>query len=391
MTDETDDTEQFECATCETDTPVDTGETLSNGDQLCDDCAPRYFACSHCEQTSRNDDAQRTEDDEEVCERCADRYYTYSSVQQRHIPNDRTVTLEDSGEVVSITWAERNAYQGSDDEWYEDEENRPNRALHDYCENVLEHCRYDKQALVSGALVFGVELEIEPVRGSSQGQLVEALGGRTGEQFILKEDGSLVDGVEIVTVPLTLENHLMRFNWQELLPSVLSIGMSGAGTENCGMHVHINKAALSPLQIGKMLVFLNSPAMRSRITTIAQRESNTYCERGEKKLTDGRGHSENRYDIVNVSLRTVEIRMFRGTLRADRVFKNLEFCHALVRYCRDASLKAVEEWSEFASWLLKRRSQYPNLIRFLAEKHEVGFLGAVRSRNAKAQELATCA
>jgi hypothetical protein len=385
-----DETEQFECATCEETVPEDTGQELTNGDRLCDACAPSYFTCAHCELTSRCEDSQRTEDEEEVCERCASRHYTYSSVQERHIPNDRTVTLEDSGEVVSITWAERNAYQGSDDEWYEHEESRPDKTLHDYDENVLEHCHYDKQALVKGALVFGVELEIEPVRGCSQRQLVEALGGRTREQFILKEDGSLDSGVEIVTVPLTLDSHLKSFNWQQVLSPLLDIALSGAGTVNCGMHVHINKAALSPLQIGKMLVFLNSPAMRSRITTIAQRESNTYCERSEKKVTDGVERSESRYDIANVSERTVEIRMFRGNLRPERVFKNLEFCHALVMYCRDASLKAVEQWSEFASWLLKRRSQYPNLIRFLAEKQEGGFAGVVRPRNVKAQELAPC-
>jgi hypothetical protein len=157
------------------------------------------------------------------------------------------------------------------------------------------------------------------------------------------------------------------------------------------MHVHINKAALSALQIGKIQVFLNCPAMREQITMIAQRESNSYCERKKKRLTDGAVRSRNRHDVVNVGERTVEIRMFRGNLRADRVFKNIEFCHALVMYCRDASLKAIERWSEFASWLLKRRSQYPHLVQFLAEKRESGFAECGRAPKAQRQESITCA
>ncbi len=123
------------------------------------------------------------------------------------------------------------------------------------------------------------------------------------------------------------------------------------------MHVHINKASLTSLQIGKMLVFLNSAAMSQWITAIAQRESNGYCERSQKKVTDGKCASGGRYDIANVAQTTVEIRMFRGSLLTDRVLKNIEFCHALVTYCRDTSIKVIEQWAEFASWLLKRRSQ----------------------------------
>jgi len=242
-----------------------------------------------------------------------------------------------------------------------------------------------------GALLFGVELEMEPRGRTEQSDLIEALGGITQEKFILKEDGSLDDGVELVTIPLSLEDHLSRFGWEHVLDPLRTIAKSGADTDNCGMHVHINKAALSPLQIGKMLVFLNSTVLRDQITIIAQRDSNTFCKRSDKKFTDGRAISEYRHDIVNVGLLTVEIRMFRGNLRADRVFKNLEFCHALVVFCRDASLTEIERWEEFASWLLKRRSQYPHLVSFLAEKGVAAFQKGRRVRTPRAEEAVTCA
>src|SRR5262249_10819018 len=157
--------------------------------------------------------------------------------------------------------------------------------LHEYDTNVLDRCRYNREALLRGALAFGVELEMEPVRNSSQRDLADALGGRTTKTYILKDDASLDAGVELVCVPFTLEEHRSVFGWAEVLSPVQDIAKGLP--RNCGMHVHINKAALTPLQIGKILVFLNSRVMREHITTVAQRESNDYCIRSEKKVTDG--------------------------------------------------------------------------------------------------------
>lgn len=383
--------QQFECADCSGSEDIDDGHELSNSNRVCESCYQAYFRCDHCEEDAPRTERQRTESGRGICDRCQSRHYTYSNIQGCYIPDDSTVTFRDSDEVVSESWAENYGYQTDSGDWYQDEENVPRTGLHPYEDNVLDWCKYDRKLVERGALLFGVELEMEPTGRAEQADLIDALGGITGKKFILKEDGSLDDGVEIVTIPLSLEDHTTRFGWEEVLDPLRSIAKSGVDTDNCGMHVHINKAALSPLQIGKMLVFLNSALLRNQITIIAQRESNTYCKRSDKKFTDGRGISEYRHDVANVGFATVEIRMFRGNLRADRVLKNLEFCHALVLFCRDASLTEVERWDGFATWLLKRRSQYPHLVNFLAEKEVARFQGAHRVRKALAQEAVTCA
>jgi hypothetical protein len=383
--------QQFQCADCSGTEDIDDGHELSNGDRVCESCYEAYFRCGHCEEDAPRTERQRTESGRGICDRCQSRHYTYSNIQACYISDDSTVTFQDSDEVVSESWAENYGYQSDSGDWYQDERNMPRTGLHAYEENVLNWCEYNRKLVEEGALLFGVELEMEPTGRADQSDLIEALGGITGTKFILKEDGSLDGGVELVTIPLSLEDHTARFGWEAVLDPLRSIAKSGADTENCGMHVHINKAALSSLQIGKMLVFLNSTAMRDQVTTIAQRESNTFCRRSDKKFTDGRTTSEYRHDIANVGLATVEIRMFRGNLRADRVFKNIEFCHALVLFCRDASLTQIERWEEFAAWLLKRRSQYPHLVSFLAEKGVTGFQEARRVRKARAEEAVTCA
>ena len=387
-----DNSQQFECADCRGETDPETSEELTNGELVCCRCAVWYFRCAHCDENAQRSNRQAVrEDDEEICDKCAGRHYTYSGVQSCYVADESTVTLCDTDEVVSDSWAEENAYQSEGGEFYQYEDSVASNTLHDYGEDVLEWCEYNRESLENGALAFGVELEMESRRNSSQEEIAEALGSRTTERYILKEDESLDYGVELVCIPLTLEEHRTVFDWQGVLEPVQHIAVSGPGTKNCGMHVHINKAALTPLQIGKMLVFLNSPLMRRHITTVAQRESNEYCKRSAKKLTDGRGCSADRHDIVNVGHETVEVRMFRGTLKAKRVLKNIEFCHALVMYCRDTSLNSLECWEVFASWLIERRGQYPNLVRFLAEKEDPCFVGAVRPRPTQPEEILACA
>lgn len=391
MTRTTEETHTFECSHCGHDAEGDTGRELSNGDRVCDSCSEDFVACSHCDSDVHKQDTVRDEDHARICDSCAGRYYTYSDRQGCYVLDTQSVTLRDSDDTVSISWAEANAYRSDDDEWYADADNIPgHRAVHDYGDNVLDYCEVDHEALESGALMFGVELEMEPTCPGGQRRVAEALGGRTCDRYILKADGSLDCGVELVTIPLTLEGHRDRFGWDRVLEPVQHIAKSGMGTTNCGMHVHINKAALSSLQIGKMLVFLNSPAMRDPITAIAQRESNSYCERSDKRITDGSKCSERRHDIAFVGGLTVEIRMFRGNLRAERVLKNIEFCHALVTYCRDASLQVIERWAEFASWLLIRRSHYPNLVKFLAERQVSCFAPLLRRRTRQSQEVKPC-
>jgi hypothetical protein len=383
--------QQFECADCSASEDIEDSHELSNGDLVCEACREKYFQCDHCEELAPRSERQTTESGGGICDRCQSRHYTYSNIQSCYIPDDSSITFRDIDEVVSESYAESHGYQSDSGDWYWDEENISGSDLHEYEADVLRWCKYNRKLVEEGALLFGVELEMEPTGRAEQSDLIEALGGITGTRFILKEDGSLDDGVELVTIPLSLEDHTARFGWEQVLEPLRSIAKSGAGTENCGMHVHINKAALSSLQIGKMLVFLNSTVLRDQITIIAQRESNTFCRRSDKKFTDGRTTSEYRHDIANVGLVTVEIRMFRGNLRADRVFKNLEFCHALVLFCRDASLTQIERWEEFAAWVQKRRSQYPHLVSFLVEKGVTGFSEARRVRKARAEEAVTCA
>jgi hypothetical protein len=236
------------------------------------------------------------------------------------------------------------------------------------------------------ALLFGVELEMES-RGL---YLPPLLGGRDGGmanegQYILMEDGSLDStGVELITCPYTLEFHQGLFGWDKLLKGVATAAKSGAGTDRCGMHVHVSRRVISALTLGKALVFVNSDRNSLFIETIAQRDSQRYARRHKKKISDGRERETAKYEALHLTSRTVEFRIFRGNLRPDRVLKNIEFCHSVIKYAAQASNIAVETHTDYLAWLTKNRSTYPNLCAFLTEK---GYSVGVRSPKSLSKEI----
>lgn len=218
-------------------------------------------------------------------------------------------------------------------------------------------------------LVFGVELEMEC---SSVRRTLSSLGGARGPDYICKGDGSLNHGLELVTLPFSLDHHKQAFGWADYTRKCIDSGAKSGSTETCGLHIHANKAALTALQLGKMLVFLNSDNNARFIDTIAQRRPNDYAQRTVKNFKSGKHNSENRYEILNVGSRTVEFRLFRGTLRPDRILKNLEFAHAVIMYCRDASMQELDI-AGFGAFLRKNRGTYSNLCRFLQDARDPGF------------------
>jgi hypothetical protein len=242
------------------------------------------------------------------------------------------------------------------------------------------------------ALCFGVELEMEHVNvdgaKEEQEELSDALGGRDGGtrhgagRYILMNDGSLnSSGVELITCPYTLEFHQREFGWSNLLGYVSSIAKSGKETANCGMHVHVNRRALSPLTLGKMLVFVNADSTTRLIETIAQRDPSRWAKRYEKRIVNGADATSDKYEALHLAGKTVEFRIFRGNLRPDRVLKNIEFCHAVTMYCKDASMQELGNPALFVAWLAKRKASYPNLAKFLSEKSFMSRLG--RAANAQ--------
>lgn len=218
-------------------------------------------------------------------------------------------------------------------------------------------------------IYFGVELEVCTKRGLNES--AQRVTDRMDGFAVLKEDcslGGFEGGFEIVTGRATLEEHTKRWAWLKDNPVP---GLVSFNTSCCGMHVHVSRDPLSALTVGKMLVFLNHKDNERLVTAIAGRSANSYCRRYEKTITDGhysRRYDADRYEALNVSGdKTIEFRLFKGTLKYESFLKNLQFVRALLDWAPHASLKVPQD--DFLNFVEKHRSSYRQLRSFLVAKN----------------------
>ncbi len=229
-------------------------------------------------------------------------------------------------------------------------------------------------------LKFGIELEVGCDKGFKRTACakvaIDTINKFTAasEYIVLKEDGSLSEcsGFEIVTRPDAPEVHKRIFG-DILSEAEIRKHMSSWSNGKCGIHIHVSRAPLTELWIGRMLVFINSGTMAPLIQRVAGRGSSSYTEYKKKKLSDGKecNLSEDRYEALNVSGgHTVEFRIFRGNLNPDGFIKNIEFVEAVLDYCRPVKgeimmrQRELENPDSFTRFVNKS-TKYPTLDRFL--------------------------
>lgn len=299
------------------------------------------FTCPMCNRGCMDEDGYDDPDGDTICERCM---------------NCHTCSCTNCGDRQ---WCDEN---NLDEDGYCEECAEPASLISGYSDRSANRLKSETK----DKLRFGVELEVEGYDTAEQA--AEYIRQHLPATYCtLKRDGSLGEaGVEIVTRPDSIAVHKRMFG--ALFKDSPGRALSSWTNGRCGMHVHISKAALSQLQIGKMLCFLNEPAAVNFISKIAGRKPCNWCKVHKKKLTDVRKERD-RYTALNVTnAHTVEVRIFKGTLAEAGFMKNLEFVQALVEFTAPGSRSIAQATSHraFCDWLPKKA--YPHLHAFLTAK-----------------------
>ena len=205
-------------------------------------------------------------------------------------------------------------------------------------------------------VMLGLELEIEceeeDAREDTALVVLDRIGRtKEGSRYALCEnDGSLEAGFEIVTGYTGLDIH------QQQLTDLLSKPLRGAkshDTTTCGLHVHVCKADMTLYHAAKLILFINNPQNAALIFAIARRKESRWCTIKDKKTDMDwlkyagreagrerqlRNLNQNRYEALNFSNpKTVEFRLFRGSLILNTVMACLEFSRAAWFFSREAS------------------------------------------------------
>ena len=218
---------------------------------------------------------------------------------------------------------------------------------------------------------FGLEIEVEDINGygieDGAGLVLETLGDRV----YIKHDSSLDNGFEIVTEPHSLDQ-LENLNW-DFLRTLRSRGYRSWDTETCGIHVHVSRTAFRnagkhseahELRFQK-LIYDNA----SQVRTIAGRTSSyaQFEDKGHLVAKVKEGHSNDRYEAINSrNTHTLEVRVFRGSLKKTRILSAVEFIHSAVEYTRfmkiDPKAKQLS-WFRFMGYVLDNQDKYANFTQ----------------------------
>jgi hypothetical protein len=239
--------------------------------------------------------------------------------------------------------------------------------IHNYSTRVESMLKFKATKVRPNTVYLGCELEYE-TNNRNRAQL--AVGKLMHGHALMKSDGSIRNGFEIVTCPATLDIHLDIFKkFYDKIPPDLKI------EKNVGMHVHISRKPLSQLTLGKMTEFLNRPENKLFIGFIAGRIDNQYARMDSGRNVTYAWRNKNggdRYNALNLNNQnTVEVRLFATPMNYKEFASRLQFVQALVDYCMPAqsneSLKKQTHYEAFIGWLSNRKRMFPELSYHLKE------------------------
>jgi hypothetical protein len=221
---------------------------------------------------------------------------------------------------------------------------------------------------------MGFELEVERVGDSEDAVDVRDMSDDEN-MFYLKNDGSLDNGFELVTHPGTLEFYRATFPLKQIADYLSSNGCQSHDVDTCGLHVHISRRYLSPVEQSKLAVFVNR--QRSRMEILARRSSvqwSKYKDIPKTKLHDQAENNSCRYEALNFQNRnTIEFRMFKGTLKHHTILATLELVQACTEFVKTMPSPVLfdieRSWVEFTRYISNDK-RFKELRKYIHDRHE---------------------
>lgn len=396
-----------------------------NDDQLCLVCARMYKECTYCHNlfNSAIDPMRKIvvlEDNnketvEHVCSSCYNindlRGKVCESCGKYHRNLDNMVKIilkRDNNDNIIYT-----RYCSQCGAWFHKCETLGCKELANSSERFCSACQEDELGLmnydfkpirrrfnyssneknidINTSLFFGFEIEVEAeyskISKETMALLVKEVVGK--DYIYCMKDGSLTNGIEIASYPYTWDwyKEIGKDKWTNMLLYLKSKGWRAEYEAHpVGLHVHTTKAAWSNLQVYKLIQFVYNPSNRKFIDRIAGRGPMTYCQisssdydRSIKLAKDKKNVSMGHYNMINLNRKddttkggkTIEFRMFKGSLEPYTVHKNLEFVQATFMFTRDNPKKSMFA-TPFKDYVLNNPKEYPCLSEFIRNLNKKG-------------------
>lgn len=350
--------EVFVCANCQGEFPMCECYEVGNN-LLCPTCADELTVnCDSCGERIYIADAV-SDENYTVCEACRQNYFVVCEECGRLVPDNEAYYLPESDTPLCEC-----CYESAQD----------TVAIHEYS------YKPDPIFCGDGLRYFGVELEIDfGGKSCDHARALLDVSNTDNENLYIKTDGSLDDGLELVTHPMTLDYHIHNMPWAEVLATALDLGYVSHKAGACGLHVHISRLAFGDsyekqeTAIARLLYFTEK--FWSELLRFSRRTKNQldkWAARYGMKLhpmdilDDVKRYNFGRYMAVNLTNdHTVELRIFRGTLKLNTLIATLQ----LVNHMCDVSIYLSDHELQEMSWHdFLQQIDEPELIQYLKER-----------------------
>lgn len=333
------------------------------GHTMCEHCKnDNVVTCSHCGKYIWKSDNEGNSDTP-LCFSCFEIYYTYCEDCGRIISYDDALYISDNEEPYCSRCYERIISQ---------------KIIHDYS--------YKPEPIFYGNedLYMGVELEVDlGGENSCCAEEILNIANFQCNHLYCKHDGSIEDGFEMVSHPMSLEYHRRKMPWEKIFDKAVSLGYRSHQTSTCGLHIHVSRTGLGNSfetredVISRIVYFIeahwNELLKFSRRTEYSiNRWASRYGLSDNTKNTYDKakkGNGMGRYVCLNLqNYNTIEFRIFRGTLKYETFVATLQLVHEICTKAIKMSDKDFESmcWSDFVTGIDK--DSKPELINYLKSK-----------------------
>jgi hypothetical protein len=364
-----------------------------------------YRKCEECGEYHENDkmiDVGEWYEYKWICETCLEEAYTYCDHCNEYRPNENMTHCDWCGDWICENCSHTdcnnttlcpNCYEScyicedcrcfidSDNSYYNEYDGCT------YCESCYNNSNHgaindysykpdpEFYGSTENNRFFGVELEVD--KGNYCQNTAETITSNN-EEIYCKLDGSLDDGFEIVSHPCTLDYHLNSLDWKEIMRTCLNNDFESHTAGTCGLHVHISREAFGEseqeqeLNIAKLIYLFEK--FWSQIKTFSRRTeeqinnwaSNYGLTTMDQAITEVK-NKKGRYFAVNLkNAHTIEIRIFRGTLKYNTFAATLQFINLLLDAITAGTIADIQSltWEE----IVKGAKEYTELTEYFKQR-----------------------
>lgn len=218
-------------------------------------------------------------------------------------------------------------------------------------------------------LFFGWEWEIESKH--SPRDIAYIANTKGNGLMYCKHDGSIRNGCEIVTHPMTY--NFFKHNeklFKDMFKEIKDVGGHSFDMNNTGCHVHISRAGFRDED--HIINFTRCIYQEDFSQFIALRKGNHYAHYNKFSIPEIRRQLQrpcDRYRAVNFCNRnTIEIRIYKGTINYDVLLMYLQHIICCMKYSESMNVSSKFNTNNFLKFIEKQRTNKLLKVRTKAYK-----------------------